>query len=98
MSVFSRAYEAAWNGHTIRVTVKTGMISDTLTLFIDGKEQNSISTKLRDHGNKSLGGMIVEKDGSEAVVIVQIGTLLGDMTFSTPTLFINNTGVPIFQV
>ncbi len=95
MGLFSSAYEAVWNGHKIRVTVKSGMLKDTLTLFIDGKEQSSMNGKLK--GNKSLGGLIVEKDGSEAVVIVQIGSLLGDMTFSTPSLFVNNTGVPLME-
>lgn len=96
MSVFSSAYEAVWNGHTIRVTSKSKLLSIVLELFIDGKKQSDKETKLSDLRTLSFGGLIIEKDGSEAVVVVQVASVLGNTW--EPKLFINNTGVPIFQV
>ena len=96
MSVFSSAYEAVWNGHTIRVTSKSKLLSVVLELFIDGKKQSDKETKLSDLRTLSFGGLIIEKDGSEAVVVVQVASILGNTW--EPKLFINNTGVPIFGV
>lgn len=96
MGLFSGAYEAVWNGHKIRVTGKSKLLSVVLELFIDGKKQSEKETKLSKLGNMSLGGLIIEKDGSEAVVLVQVPTVLGNTW--DPNLFVNNTGVPLVEV
>lgn len=96
MGLLSGVYEAVWNGHKIRVTGKSKLLTVVLELFIDGKKQCEKETKLSKLGNTSFGGLILEKDGSEAVVLVQVPTVLGNTM--DPMLFVNNTGVPLVEV